>query len=69
MGLIAQMRAILVQHDGGIGISGTHAQVSDALIAATSHAAILRSQLLSRIVACGIALGERLALLLREGGG
>jgi len=63
------MRAILVQHDGGIGISGTHAQVSDALIAATSHAAILRSQLLNRIVACGIALGERLALLLREGGG
>ena len=58
-----------MQHDRGIGVSGTHLQVSLALITATRDAAILRSQLLHPIVAGGILLAECFAFFLRERGG
>src|SRR6266849_8345709 len=60
------MRAIFVQHDGGIGVGGTDPQVSDALIAATRHTTILRPSLLDPVMALFVVLGECLAFLLRE---
>jgi len=64
--MVAQMRSILGQHQAGIGIGGTHPQVSDSLIPLTADATILRSQLLDPLMTLAILLGEFLIQFLRE---
>src|SRR6266516_6512371 len=66
--MIAQIHSILCQHERCIRVGRAHLQISHALIAATNDAAILRSQLLDPVVACGILLTQFLTRLRRERG-
>src|SRR6266480_6261923 len=58
VGVVAHIRSMLGQHDGGIWVGGTHTQISHALIAASRDTPILCSWLLYPIMTGFILLTQ-----------